>query len=161
MNEEAPQSAMSALRLMPSKAKEVASFSMQIIKAVENGDANPLEVLVMLRSLEAVSEMVREEIEDNILSEADRYSEKIIERFGARIEKCEVGTKYIYESSKDAEWEQMDSELRSLQFRMKEREKFLRSLTGPMTLVIESTGEVVQVNPPVKKSKTGVKVFLR
>lgn len=156
-----PNSAVGMLRLMPSKASEVATFVRQVVNSVKNGDANALEVLVMLRAVELAAEEIREEIQENILNEADRFSEKVIERYGSRIEKCEVGTKYIYETSKDWEWEQMDSELRTLQHKIKEREKFLRSLTSPMTLVIESTGEVVQINPPVKKSKSGVKVYIK
>lgn len=158
---ELPNSAVGMLRLMPSKASEVATFVRQVVNSVKNGDANALEVLVMLRALELAAEEIREEIQENILNEADRFSEKVIERYGSRIEKCEVGTKYIYETSKDWEWEQMDSELRTLQHKIKEREKFLRSLTSPMTLVVESTGEVVQINPPVKKSKSGVKVYIK
>lgn len=156
-----PNSAVGMLRLMPSKASEVATFVRQVVNSVKNGDANALEVLVMLRALELAAEEIREEIQENILNEADRFREKVIERYGSRIEKCEVGTKYIYETSKDWEWEQMDSELRTLQHKIKEREKFLRSLTSPMTLVVESTGEVVQINPPVKKSKSGVKVYIK
>lgn len=156
-----PNSAVGMLRLMPSKASEVATFVRQVVNSVKNGDANALEVLVMLRAVELAAEEIREEIQENILNEADRFSERVIERYGSRIEKCEVGTKYIYETSKDWEWEQMDSELRTLQHKIKEREKFLRSLTSPMTLVIESTGEVVQINPPVKKSKSGVKVYIK
>lgn len=155
-----PNSAIGTLRLMPAKANEVAIFSKQLIQSVKNGEVNPLELLVILRSLEAVSELVREEIEENILTEADRFSEKVIERFGARIEKCDVYTKYMYETCKDSEWESMDSELRSLQHKMKEREKFLRALINPMTIVDRDSGEVSEVRPPVKKSKAGVKVFL-
>lgn len=157
---ELPSSAIGTLRLMPSKASEVAQFSRQLIVAVQSGEVNPLELLVMLRSLEAVSELVREEIEENILTEAGKFSEKVIERFGARIERCDTYTKYIYETSKDSEWSRMDTELRDLQHRMKEREKFLRALSNPMTVVDQDSGEITEIRPPVKKSKEGVKVYL-
>lgn len=157
---ELPSSAIGTLRLLPSKASEVAQFSRQLIVSVQNGEVNPLELLVMLRSLEAVSELVREEIEGNILTEAGKFSEKVIERFGARIEKCDTYTKYIYETSKDSEWESMSSELRSLQHRIKEREEFLRALTNPITIVDPDSGEVSEIRPPIKKTKEGVKVYL-
>jgi hypothetical protein len=156
-----PDNALGALRLMPSKASEVANFSMQIVKAVQNGDANPLEVLVMLRSLEAVSELVREYIEDNINAEADRYNEKIIERYGAKIEKAELGVRYNYAKSGDIEYERLKTDADTAKSRLNEREAFLKALKEPLTLVNEDTGEIYKVCPPLKTSKTGVRVYLR
>lgn len=158
---ELPNSAMGVLKIMPSSASQVAQFSMQIVKAVENGNANALEVLVMMRSLEAVSELVREELEEHFEKEADKYAEKKFPINGAFVEKAELGTKYNYLKTGDIEWEQLDSELRSLKEKVAEREAFLKSLREPMTLVNQQTGEVYTVKPPLKTSKSGVKVYLR
>lgn len=154
-------SAMGVMRLMPNKAKEVALFSKQIIESVKNGDANALEVLIMLRSLELVSELVRDEIGDNVLTAAEKYPEKKFEAFGAIVSREEVGTKYSYETSKDIEWERLDSEFRTIEAKRKEREAFLRALKEPMTAVNEETGEVYRIMPPFKRSKEGVKVWLK
>lgn len=158
--EQLPTSAMGVMRMMPSKASEVAQFSKQIIESVRQGDANPLEVLVMLRALEAVSELVREEIGENILTAAEKYPEKKFEAFGAIMERSEVYTRYDYEASKDVEWEQLDSEFKTIERKKKDREAFLRALKDPMTVVSPETGEVYQIRPPFKKSKSGVKVYL-
>lgn len=158
---ELPTNAISMLELMPSQAKEVSSFSYQIIKAVKNGEADPLKVLVMLKSLEAVYELVRDEISEEILKEAEKYPEKVIERYGARIEKSEVGTNYLYRQSGDQEWERLDAELETLKRRKSEREKFLRSLDKPLTVINPETGEVETISPPIKRSKSGVKVSLK
>lgn len=160
MQSELPSSAMGVMRLMPSKAKEVAQFSKQLVESVKQGDANPLELLVMLRALEAVSELVREEIGENILTAADKYSEKKFEAFGAILERAEVYTRYEYETSKDVEWEQLDTEFKTIERKRKDREAFLRALKDPMTVVSPETGEVYQIRPPFKKSKSGVKVYL-
>lgn len=157
---ETPNTPMSALRLMPSKASEVAVFSKGIIEAVKSGNANPLEVLVMLRSLEAVSELVREEIEANVLTEAEKHSEKKFEAFGALVEKSEVGTKYQYDTSKDTIYERLQTDFDTAKTKLDERTAFLRGLKEPMTIVDELTGEIVTVKPPLKKSKSGVKVYL-
>ena len=155
-----PDTAMGVMRLMPSKASEVAQFSAQIIKAVQGGEANPLEVLVMLRSLEAVSEMVREEIEDNILNEAEKHSEKKFNAFGAIIERADVGVKYNYATSKDTIYERLQVDADTAKRKLDERTAFLRQLKDPMTVVDEMTGEIVTITPPLKKSKSGVKVYL-
>ena len=154
-----PDSAMGALRLMPSKAIEVANFSMQIIKAVQNGEANPLEVLIMLRSLEAVSEMVREEIQDNIINEASKYPEKKFNAFGAIVEKTELGTKYDYLGSGDREYEELHAEAETAKSRLKERETFLRAVKDPV-MGITRHGEEFLIKPVQKRSTSGVKVYL-
>lgn len=158
---ELPSSAMGALRLMPAKSNEINMFSNQLIQSVKNGETNPLELLVILRALEAVSKLVREKIEGNILTEADKYRERIIEAYGAKIEKAEVSTTYNYAYSKDAEWEQLDAEITGLLEKQKKRQEFLRSLTEPITVVNRETGEISEIRPPSKTSKSGVKVFLK
>lgn len=156
-----PSSAAGMLELMPSKASEVAQFSKQIIQAVRNGELNPLKVLVSLRSLEAISELVREEIGENITREADKYSEKKFDAYGAMVEKAEVGTKYLYETSKDTVYERLHTDFETAKARLDERTAFLKALKQPMITVDELTGEVVTITPPLKKGKPGVKVYLK
>lgn len=157
---ELPTSAMGALRIMPSTATEVAKFAHQIIKSVQNGDTNPLEVLVMLKALELLSKEVIEEIESNIVTAAEKYSEKEFEIFGAKVVKAENGTKYNYLGTGDIEYERLHAESETSNRKLKAREEFLRALKEPLTAVVEETGEVYKINPPFKTSKTGVRVYL-
>ena len=155
-----PETATGALSLMPSTATEVAKFSKLLIQSVKSGDVNPLQLIVQLHALTKVYEEVREEIEEHVLREAEKFPEKVIERYGARIEKSEVGTKYQYATSKDIEWERLDSEFKTIERKRKEREEFLRALREPMTAVNEETGEVYKIMPPFKTSKAGFKIYL-
>jgi hypothetical protein len=154
------ETATGALAQMPSTATEVAKFSKLLIQSVKSGDVNPLQLIVQLHALTKVYEEVREEIEENVLKEAEKFPEKVIERFGARIEKSEVGTRYNYSASKDIEWERLDSEFKTIERKRKEREEFLRALREPMTAVNEETGEVYKIMPPFKTSKSGFKIYL-
>lgn len=155
-----PTTVQGTLSLMPSTATEVAKFSKLLIQGVRSGEINPLQLVVQLHALTKVYEEVREEIEENVLREAEMFPEKVIERYGARIEKSEVGTKYNYATSKDIEWERLDSEFRTIERKRKEREEFLRALKEPMTAVNEETGEVYRISPPFKTSKAGFKIYL-
>lgn len=157
---ELPTTALGMLRLMPTKSEEVGKFAHQIIKNVKEGTANALEVKVMMRALRAVAEEVEEEIDDNAVTEAEKYSEKVIEMYGARIEKGEVGVSYNYATSGLSEWEQLDAQIKTLTEQRKEKEAFLRALKEPMTRLHEETGEIETIRPPQKKSKTGVKIYL-
>jgi hypothetical protein len=155
-----PDNPMSMLRLMPSRVGEVATFARGIIQSVKNGDANPLEALVMLKALQLLSKEVIEQIEDNVLNEANRYNEKTIEMYGAKIDKCDVKTEYLYETSGDSQWEELDAEIKGLTEKKKQREEFLRAIKDPVVLVTKD-GEEEIVKPPVKRTKEGVRVYLK
>ena len=155
-----PDNPMSMLRLMPSRVKEVATFAKGIVQSVRDGNASALETLVMLRSLQLLSKEVIEQIEENILNEANRYNEKSLEMFGAKIEKCDVKTEYLYETSGDSQWEELDAEIKSLTERKKQREEFLRVIKDPV-LQVNKDGAEELVKPPVKRTKEGVKVYLK
>lgn len=158
---ETPDTPISALSLMPSTKAEVVRFSKGLIDSVRNGETNPLKLLIMLRSLEAISELVLDDIGEFIEREADKYSEKKFVAYGAVIEKGAVGVKYAYETSKDPEWERIDSEIKNLKDRLSERETFLKSLKEPLTVLDKESGEINEIRPPFKKGKPGVKVHLR
>ena len=155
-----PDTATSVLSLMPSTASQVAKFSKQLIESVREGRTNPLELIVQLHALTKVYEEVKDEIMDNVMTEAEKFPEKKIERYGAIIEKAEVATKYNYASSGDTEWELLDSDIRGLEMRRKDRETFLKALKEPITTLNKETGEVEEIRPPMKTSKTGIKIYL-
>jgi len=155
-----PSSALGTLKLMPSNLEQVARFSKQLVQSVQNGETNPLQLLVMLRALEKTTETVIDCIRENINTEASKYSEREINLYGATLEKSEVGAKYDYASTNDVIWEQRDAAVKAAESLRKEREAFLRTLREPMTVVDESTGEVTQIRPPLKRSTTFVKVKL-
>lgn len=156
-----PDSAIGVMRLMPNNDKSVAQFSKQLIESVRSGNVNPLELLVMLRSLEAVSELVREEIQDNINTEADKYSEKKFEAFNAIIEKCEVGLKYDFEVCGDPTFERLEVDYLDAKDKLDERKEFLKKLSEPTPIGDTVTGELVTVHPPIKRSKQGTRVYLK
>lgn len=158
---ELPSTPTGVLRMMPTKASEIGRFAAGVINNVKNGEANALEVLVMLRALEALSETIRDSIKENILTAADKYSEKTFEVFGARIEKGDVGVKYLYETSGDWQWESFKTQEQTAANLRKDREAFLRSLKEPITIVDEESGEVSTIKPPLKRSTSGLKVFLK
>lgn len=153
--------AISYLTVLPSTGDEIKRFSAQIIDQVKQGQENPLKLLVLLRALESTAETIRAGIGDEIMSEVGKYSEKTFEAYGARIERAEVGTSYDYAASGDRDWFQFKIAEETAGNRRKEREIFLRALREPMNLFDEETGEIYEVRPPLKKSKSGIKVFLK
>ena len=155
------ESAISYLTVLPSTGEEVKRFSTQIINQVKSGEENPLKLLVLLRSLEATAEAIREGIKNEIMTEVEKYSEKSFEAYGARLERSEVGVAYDYAATGDREWFIHKTGEEGAANRRKEREVFLRALREPMTVLDDQTGEVYEIRPPLKKSNSGVKVVLK
>lgn len=157
---ELPSTALGALKLLASTQTQVDIFSDQLIAAVKEEGANPLEILVQLRAMEKVSTRVIKEIMENAVTMIDRYNGKF-ELAGNLIERAETGTKYNFEHCGDYVWEQRKSIAESALRQLKEREDFLKSLKEPIQILVEETGELQTVRPPLKTSTTGVKVSIR
>lgn len=155
---ELPNTAIGTLKLMPTNTQQIARFSKLLIEDVQNGKVNPLELLVMLRALERVSETVIDAIQSNIDQAKDKYNERSFDVLGATVEKSEVAVRYKYETAKDVEWERRKAAVDAAMGLLKEREEFLRTLREPMTAVDTDSGEVFTISPPLKTSKSGVKV---
>jgi hypothetical protein len=155
---ELPNTAIGTLKLMPTTTQQIARFSKMLIEDVQSGNVNPLELLVMLRALERISETVLDAIQSNIDTAKDNYSEKNFDVLGAKVEKSEIAVRYRYETAKDIEWERRRAAVDAAMSLLKEREEFLRTLREPMTAVDTESGEVFTISPPLKASKSGVKV---
>jgi len=155
-----PSTALGALKLLASTQTQVDVFSDQLIAAVKEEGANPLEILVQLRAMEKVSARVIKEIMENAVTMIDRYNGRF-ELSGNLIERAEVGTTYDYSKTGDIILERRVAIRDAADSLVKERESFLRSLKEKITLVDEESGEIYVVSPPIKKSKTGVKVTIR
>lgn len=156
-----PSSAMGVVRLFPSTQTQIDVFSDNIIESVKNGEASPLETLVLLKALEKASERIIKEIRENIITAAEKYPEKSFEFAGAMLEKGEVGVKYDYATCGDPVYEQRQSILDAAKTLVDERTAFLRALKQPITIIDEGSGEVITIRPPEKKSTTSVKVTIR
>jgi len=68
-----PETPLQLLTLMANTSVQIDVFSDGVIRAVQEGEANPLAVLVQLRAMAQASERILKEIDKNIMSEADKY----------------------------------------------------------------------------------------
>jgi len=152
---------MAVISLAPSTKEQAADFTQKLISKVESGEENPLSLAVKMNAFIKSLESVKKAIDDSILREAEKYGAKSFDAFGAEITISELGTKYDYSICGDSEWQMLNQQLDSLKESIKQREKVLKSLTKPMTVVNELSGEIETINPPIKTSTTGIKIVLR
>lgn len=155
-----PTSALGTIKLLASTQTQVDVFSDQLINAVKYEGANPLEILIQLRAFEKVSGRVIKEIMENAVTQIDRYNGKT-ELFGNALERGEVGVKYDFSHCGDYIWEQRKSIAEAADRQLKEREEFLKALREPIQILVEETGELATVRPPLRTSTTSVKVTIK
>lgn len=132
-----------------------------IIKAVDDGDVNPLEARIRLKAIEEVVSTASSSIAKYVRDEAEKHGTKSFDYMGAKVELAETGVNYNYDVCGDPEWDELQTSLKQLKADIKAREEFLKSLKKPITVANEETGEIITINPPVKTSTSGVKISIK
>jgi hypothetical protein len=146
------------LTTLPKSKEEIGAFANQVKEALINGDVNPLEVLRFFKAMEKTHEAVKPVLDQNAVKEAEKFpARQPIEMSGVKFELAEFGTRYDYSVCNDQQYDLLKSELDLVSAKLKDREKFLQALKEPFDMVDEGTGEVIKINPPVKKSTTGLR----
>lgn len=137
---------MSVIRLMPATGSQQKDFTLQLLQLVMNGEVNPLEMEVYLKSIEDVVKNVRKDqgFKSATQDEVEKYPGKEF-RYGNAIIVKSSRTTCNY--SEDSEWSEIDKA-------KKTREKFLKGLDRPMA--DPETGEIS--NPPVRKTVDFLKI---
>lgn len=156
-----PNTPSSVLALMPASQAQVDKFSDELIRAVKDGEMNPLQLRATLKATEMVIARVNKETQWEQLTEADKYPERTFEAFGCKIEKAELGTSYDYESCGDPVYAHRLKIQEEATKQVKEREAWLKAVKEPMNFIVEDTGEVVKITPPIKKSTSGLKISVK
>ena len=154
------ETAISTLKLLPFSANQVELFSNQLEQSLLNGEIEPLELAIYLKAIEKVAERLKPELQRLSIQEAERYGKGEFQLMGAKVQVRELGTKYDYSNCGDIEFEMIESDLNAVAERKKNRESFLKSITEPLQLINEETGEAYKVYPPSKKSTTGIVITL-
>lgn len=155
-----PTTAMGALRSLATTQTQVDVFSDSIIQAVQQGEANPLEVLIQLRAMEKAIKRIIPEIKENTLREAEKYG-KNFDLLGNNLKIQETGVEYDYAATGDPVWAKLDSIANTAIDNRKKREAFLRTVNGIVRVTDEDTGEEIELKPAPKTSQTTVTVSIK
>ena len=158
---ELPETTIGVLRMFDPSKSGIIRFSNLLTESIKQGEVHPLEAKAFFRAMEAIIKQVDEATKENQLTALDKFNEKRFEAFGIEFEKCDVGITYDYESSGDPIYNHRLQIFESAKQQLQDREKFLKSLKEPLTLVDDESGEVVTVRPPIKKSSEGFKTYLK
>lgn len=152
--------AISVIKLLPETKDQISSFSSQILNELESGNISALDVLLNIKGFENVLKDIKDKLDELSLNEASKY-EKTFNYRNAEIQTKESGTKWDYSNCGDVKYNGILKNEESITNQKKERENFLKSLKESMTIIDDQSGEVYEVFPPSKSSKTIVSVKLK
>lgn len=129
-----------------------------MITVIHEGSVDPIEALIYakkgIETFTALEKNVRE------LAEAIGVGKAGLEKFNVKVSEGMTGVRFDYTNCGDHEWEIFNQQMESAKASMKEREKFLSSLTKPMEILVNEC-EVIKVNPPIKSGKLGLKLEMK
>jgi hypothetical protein len=128
--------------------------SLALLNDIDEGFMHPLQVAAQFKFVEDVINNVKEELRQRVIAEQTKYGKERMTFHGATFDIKEAGIKYDFSHCEDAIWNDIDKKMQMLTERRKEREAFLKTLKERFTYVDESTGEIITIYPPQKKSTT-------
>ena len=140
--------ATDVINMMPEGTRQINEFAAQIIGATENGNDDPLAVYKQLNDAIKSLELAKGEIKQLAIDEAEKYGKKF-QLHNAEFSHS-VRANYDFSNCNDQVYEKISDELNDVKVEKKEREKFLKTVKEPITMVDDETGEVLQINPPAK-----------
>lgn len=160
MNNHYNESAISIWKKLPETKGQIESYTRLIKQSVLDGEVDPLQFAAQISALEKLFTALKSDIliKDAILQEAEKYGNKQFEKGNAKFQIREVGVTHDFAACGDAEWEILDSQIKTLTENRKSRETFLKSITGDM-IIFGDDG--VQILPAIKKSTTQVVITLK
>jgi uncharacterized protein YbcC (UPF0753/DUF2309 family) len=149
---------LSKIFILPETRQDIQNYVSNVKLNILNGENDPLKVLKNLKVLENIIDELKNdsEIKELIQNEADKFAEKTIEIYGAKITKSER-TEWDFSECNDSELSKLENALFQTKAEIKRRQYFLK--VCPSNFVNMETGEVI--NQATKKSKSIISVTLK
>jgi hypothetical protein len=140
---------------------QVKTTAQSLLNEVQEGSIDTLSTLAHLEFMAQVIELAKEELRQKAVAELDLYGAEAkigVVRHGVTFQQREVGVRYNFDNTPS--WNQIKAKEDAIASERKELEEQLKVLKGKQTVLDESTGELIEMNPPIKTSKTSVAITL-
>lgn len=136
--------------------KQVMSLRDMVIR----GEVDPLKAFVNIARVAEVIEVLKKDelFLDAAMREYSKYGEKSVTLGICTVTEAQVGTKYDFSQCNDSALNDLYERQAQVKNDVKERETMLKALPSKLTIINDQTGEVTEVLPPIKTSKTTLKL---
>lgn len=130
----------------------------ELVRSALSGDTSVMEAYAKMKAVaETIGTALKDrELTEALISEVDDFGKQRATWHGVEFQRAEMGVKYDYSVCGDSVWNELAEQKRQLEAQMKEREAFLKTITGAIEVADAATGELLA--PPARTSSTGVKV---
>jgi hypothetical protein len=136
-------------------------FTQMIIEANNDGRVDTLTALARLEFMSQVIENAISKLRETATDDLYLYGSEAktgVKILGVTFKHKETAVKYDF--SKTAKWNELKSIEETAADNRKQLEAQLKTLTKSTVNVDPETGEMVEMNPPIKTSKTTVEITL-
>lgn len=106
-----------------------------INEGVINGEMNPLQAYIELKRIESLLKDVMKGVQEEAITEAEKYGKGEHEAFGAKFQVKNAGGRWNYKNNQ--QWLQLSTKIKGLEEQLKAAHK------AGGTLIDEETGEVI------------------
>jgi hypothetical protein len=140
---------------------QVKTTAQSLLDEVQEGSIDTLSTLAHLEFMSQVIELAKEELRTRAVAELDLYGAEArvgVVRHGVTFQQREVGVRYNFENTPS--WNEIKAKEDAIAGQRKELEEQLKVLKSKQTILDEGTGELIEMNPPIKTSKTSVAITL-
>lgn len=145
-------------RVLSMTKSDITSIAKAVSEEIKEGSGNPLETLLSFKKLAELSKLIENNIKVDVMNSLKLGEKEVYKANNAEITTMETSVKYDYASSGDSVWIELNSQIKELQSKIKEREKFLKAIPDE-GMVNAETGEVIK--KPIKKSSQTLKITIK
>jgi len=133
--------------------QSINSAALSIADMVNNGDASPIAAIIKLKAFADLYDEVRPMLNDAIIHEIDNGNNEV---HGVTLSTMETGIKYDFSTTK--KWVELNHKKTLIDQELKVLETTIKTLTRPMQILDEETGELIEIKPAKRSSKTSFKI---
>ena len=162
------------LSLFETTKEQRKTFAEDIVQRLRNEEVDPLKIHTQIKAMEEIINSLTNRTEktnknfllaidyQKILLDAAEKNGKKFQMFNAEFSVKEVGTAYDWSKCEDIELNSLLLEQDAIKEKIKSKQDFLKTVPiSGLSILIESTGEMITVYPPAKSSTTSVSVTLK
>jgi len=149
-------------RLLTADKSDLSQMASLILEGVDDGNADPLDTLIMAKKGMYVFESIAEALKNKVPTPEKGYS-----KYNCEVSERTTGVSYSFDTCNDPIWLELNSQFVQAKERLKAREKWLKTFTKPTEVEdqADEDGEVIMeartINPPVKMGGTSTIISIK
>lgn len=140
---------------------DITAFAMKVANQVLDGEASPLKVWLQVKAAENALDLIKKQIEQLALEEAEREGTKNFMCHGANVQIKESGVRYNFAEVGHKRYNEIIKEQERLKEEQKEIESVMKAHKCEWIETDINTGETYEVLPLARTSKTTLAITFK